>query len=88
MEKKTVAILGMMCAGCAANVEKRLNSLGGINSATVNLPARTALIEYDPQEITLTQMKDSLAAAGYDMVTNEDTDIGEIEQRQIGRAHV
>lgn len=82
MEKKTVAILGMMCAGCAANVEKRLNSLGGINSATVNLPARTALIEYDPQEITLTQMKDSLAAAGYDMVTDEDTDIGEIEQRQ------
>ncbi|NPD92785.1 heavy metal translocating P-type ATPase [Xylanibacter muris] len=82
MEKKTVAVLGMMCAGCAANVEKKLNSLTGINSATVNLPARTALIEYNPQEITLAQMKDVLAAAGYDMVTEEDRDIEEIERKQ------
>ena len=60
MEKKTVAILGMMCAGCSANVERKLNSISGVASATVNLPARTALIEYDPRAVSLKQMKDSM----------------------------
>ena len=39
MEKKTFAVLGMMCAGCAANVERRLNLTEGVASAAVNLPA-------------------------------------------------
>ena len=30
MEKKTIAVIGMACAGCAANVERRLNELNGI----------------------------------------------------------
>ena len=57
MEKKTIAILGMMCAGCSARVEQKLNSLDGIETAAVNLPARTALVEYDPQRISLERMR-------------------------------
>ena len=68
MEKKTIAILGMMCAGCSARVEQKLNSLDGIETAAVNLPARTALVEYDPQRISLERMKDELGKIGYDMV--------------------
>ena len=36
MEKKTFAVLGMMCAGCAANVERRLNQTEGVQSASVS----------------------------------------------------
>ena len=81
MEKKTIAILGMMCAGCSARVEQKLNSLEGIQSAAVNLPARTALVEYDPQCITLEQMKDELGKIGYDMVIEEDRNLEAIEHR-------
>ena len=81
MEKKTLAILGMMCAGCSATVERKLNSLNGIASANVNLPARTALIEYDPNVISLSQMKDELIKIGYDMVIEEDRNVEEIERR-------
>ena len=81
MEKKTIAILGMMCAGCSARVEKRLNELEGIQTASVNLPARTALVEYDPQQISLQQMKDELAKIGYDMVIEEDRNVEAIERR-------
>lgn len=80
MEKKTIAILGMMCAGCAANVERRLNSMEGVKKAAVNLPARTALIEYDPSTITLEQMKDSLAEIGYDMVIEQGRNVEAIER--------
>ncbi len=81
MEKKTIAILGMMCAGCSARVEQKLNSLNGIQTATVNLPARTALVEYDPQKISLEQMKDELGKIGYDMVIEEDRNVEAIEHR-------
>ena len=81
MEKKTIAILGMMCAGCSARVEQRLNSLEGIVKATVNLPARTALVEYDSSVITLQQMQAELAAIGYDMVIEEDRNVEAIEKR-------
>ena len=80
MEKKTIAILGMMCAGCSARVEKRLNELDGIQSAAVNLPARTALVEYDPKQITLEQMKEALSQIGYDMVIEEDRNVEAIER--------
>ncbi|MBQ9232243.1 MAG: heavy metal translocating P-type ATPase [Prevotella sp.] len=81
MEKKTFAVLGMMCAGCAANVEKRLNQTEGVVSAAVNLPARTAMIEYNEQITSPEQMKAALAGIGYDMVVEEDRNVEAIERQ-------
>ena len=79
--KKTIAILGMMCAGCSARVEQKLNALDGIRSAAVNLPARTALVDYDESRISLEQMKEELAGIGYDMVIEEDRNVEAIERQ-------
>ncbi len=73
----------MMCAGCSARVEKRLNELEGVASASVNLPTRTALVAYDPQQISLEQMKAELAAIGYDMVIEADRNVEAIERRAL-----
>lgn len=78
--KKTIAVIGMACAGCAANVERRLNELNGISSAAVNFAARTALVEYDPKVITPQMMKDEIIKAGYDLVIDEDESVAAIEQ--------
>lgn len=80
MEKKTIAVIGMACAGCAANVERRLNELNGISSAAVNFAARTALVEYDPKVITPQMMKEEIIKAGYDLVIDEDESIAAIER--------
>ena len=85
MEKKTFAVLGMMCAGCAANVEKRLNQTEGVATAAVNLPARTAMIEYDEQTTSPEKMKEALAAIGYDMVVEEDRNVEAIERQAYRR---
>lgn len=68
MEKKIIPIVGMACAGCSANVERKLNSLEGIKDATVSLAGRQAVVEYDPKVITLEQMKKEISDIGYDMV--------------------
>ncbi len=81
MEKKTFAVLGMMCAGCAANVEKRLRETEGVTSVAVNLPARTALIEYDEQATTPELLKEALGKIGYDMVIEEDRNVEAIERQ-------
>jgi len=80
MEKKTIAVLGMACAGCATNVEKKLNSLQGVKSAAVNFAARTALIEYDDKVITPQTMKDEVIKIGYDLVIEEGRSVVEIEK--------
>lgn len=80
MEKKTIAVIGMACAGCAANVERRLNELNGISSAAVNFAARTALVEYDPKVITPQMMKEEIIKAGYDLVIDEDESVAAIER--------
>lgn len=80
MEKKTIAVIGMACAGCAANVERRLNELNGISFAAVNFAARTALVEYDPKVITPQMMKEEIIKAGYDLVIDEDESVAAIER--------
>ena len=76
----TIPVVGMMCAACSANVERRLASLLGIQSVSVSLPGRSALIEYDPDVITLADMQREVAAIGYDLVidgTNASDDIAD-----------
>lgn len=80
MEKKTIAVIGMACAGCAANVERRLNELSGVSFAAVNFAARTALVEYDPKVITPQTMKEEIIKAGYDLVIDEDESVAAIER--------
>ena len=79
--KKTIPVVGMACSACSANVEKKLNSLAGINSASVSLPGRSALIDYDPTTISLEKMKQAVNDIGYDLVIEADRSVAEIEQR-------
>lgn len=85
MEKKTIAVTGMACAGCAANIERRLNQLDGIQSASVNFAARTALVEYDPKVITPAMMKSEIIKAGYDLVIDEGESVEAIERTAYRR---
>lgn len=71
----------MACASCSANVERKLQSLEGINEASVSLASRSALVDYDPQRITLEQMKKAINDIGYDLVTESDRNAEEIERK-------
>ena len=59
--QKTLTIEGMMCAHCAAHVEKALNALPGV-TAVVDLAAKTAVVTGDAGDDAL---KKAVADAGY-----------------------
>ena len=82
MEKKTIPVVGMACASCSANVERKLRSLPGVDSAAVSWPGRSALVEYDPARISLEKMKSEINGIGYDLVIETDRSVVEIERRE------
>ena len=71
----------MACAGCAANVERRLREIEGVETAAVNYAARTALVEYDEKSVSPERMKEEIVKAGYDLVVDEKQSVEEIERR-------
>lgn len=73
----------MACASCSANVERKLNSLEGITSCSVNLVGRCAQVDYDPARITLEQMKAEINGIGYDLVIEQDRSVAELSRRQM-----
>lgn len=80
MEKKILPVLGMMCAGCSANVERRLKAMDGVRSVAVSLPGRTAMVEYDDKIVTPADMKRVIDAAGYELIIDEETRVDALEK--------
>ena len=72
----------MACSACSANVERRLNELKGIRSATVSLATRTALVEWDPQETDPAKMKAEINQIGYDLIIEHDRSVEATERRE------
>lgn len=80
MEKKILPVLGMACAGCSANVERRLKAMDGMKSVAVSLPGRTAMVEYDESKVTPTDMKKVVDAAGFELIIDEEARVDTIEK--------
>ncbi len=80
--KQTIPVVGMACSACSANVEKKLNSLEGVVSASVSLPGRSALVEYDPDKISLETMKQEINNIGFDLIIEKDRSADEIQKRE------
>lgn len=83
--KRTLPVIGMACASCSAHVERTLHGLRGVQSASVSLASRTALIDYDPSAITLEEMKAAINGIGFDLVIEADRSVEAIERRAYVR---
>ena len=64
MKKVMLKIEGMSCSACQNRVEKYLNKQDGVN-ATVNLVMANALIEYDEEKVSLSDLDRFISEAGY-----------------------
>lgn len=79
--KKTYPIIGMSCAVCSGHVEKALNKQQGVQSASVNLAAATANVEFDSTRVSPAEIQKAVRDAGYDMLIDEaDSESDRLEQ--------
>ncbi len=70
-EKAHFHITGMTCTTCAATVEKALSETAGVHRANVNFASESALVEYDPSQVNLARLKDTLSQLGYGVATKK-----------------
>ena len=61
-----IGIGGMTCASCVARVEKVLNKMPGVLSATVNLATESARIEVATNDMTDARLRRAVRDAGYE----------------------
>jgi P-type Cu+ transporter len=61
-----IGIGGMTCASCVARVEKALNKVPGVTSATVNLATESARIAVADPELTDARLRRVIRDAGYE----------------------
>ena len=67
MSEKTVIlnITGMSCNGCSAAVERSLKLLDGVQAVSVDLDQAAARVTFNPQKVSIEDMKDRVVDAGY-----------------------
>lgn len=61
-----IPVKGMTCAACVARVERAIKRLPGVVSATVNLAAEKAFVEYLPDTVSLARIRQAIREAGYE----------------------
>lgn len=82
-EKKEIFyVIGMSCAGCAANVEQALSDREGVMEAKVNFAASTVMISYDPEIVSSSDLQKTVQEAGYDFVLENENEENQAETLQ------
>jgi Cu+-exporting ATPase len=82
MNKETIKIGGMTCAACSQRVEKAIAKLEGISKVSVNLATEKATLEYDPQVIRLSAVKDCIVNTGYQVLVADKNSVDEDRVRK------
>jgi len=55
----------MTCANCAANIERGLKKLEGVQSTNVNFAAEQAVIAFDPKQLHVKEVVKNIEGSGY-----------------------
>ncbi len=64
-------ITGMTCASCVRRVEKAIQKVPGVATATVNLATEQATVSYDPAQANTAQIQAAVEHAGYGVITSQ-----------------
>jgi P-type Cu+ transporter len=65
MGKVTLKLGGMSCAACANSIETALLAVPGVKDGSVNFGVEQATVTYDAQQVTVQELQNAVAEAGY-----------------------
>ena len=69
----TLSVGGMTCAACVGRVERALTETPGVASARVNLVTERATVRFDPAQVSVDALADTIERTGYDVRSHETT---------------
>lgn len=63
----SLEVKGMTCDKCADSIERLIMSQNGVKMVSVNYLLKLANIEYNPEFISLSEIKSKVQSLGYDL---------------------
>lgn len=63
--KVIIAVEGMSCMSCVANVKRTIASLDGVDSVAVSLEEKNASISYDAQKVDIGKIREAINKRGF-----------------------
>jgi copper chaperone len=65
MESTTLIALDISCEHCQHAIEGAVGKMDGVKTVTVDIPAKTVHVEYDPKLVTLAKIEEVMDDVGY-----------------------
>ncbi|QWC00247.1 heavy metal translocating P-type ATPase [Mycoplasmatota bacterium] len=73
IKRISLKVEGMTCASCAANVERSVKSLKGVQEVSVNIANDKMIVTYDSEVLKLSQIKKAVQDVGYDIILEDES---------------
>ncbi|USK67291.1 copper chaperone CopZ [Peribacillus frigoritolerans] len=67
MEKMTLNVKGMSCGHCINSIEGNVGELSGVTTVKVNLDSETVSVVFNPNEVSIDKIKETIDDQGYDV---------------------
>ena len=64
-ESLTLAVFGMKCGGCEANVSNKLNAIDGVLMVKASSKDKEVTVEFDAKQTGPSAIKAAITEAGY-----------------------
>ncbi len=65
MESITLVAPEISCQHCQHAIESAVGKIDGVTNVTVDIPAKTVHVEYNPKLVTLAKIEEVMDDAGY-----------------------
>ncbi len=78
----TIPITGMTCTSCARSVDKAIHKLPGIQEVNINFATEKGKIVYDADQTRISQIKDAITNAGYQVLEIESDEQADAEKNR------
>ena len=75
-ESVSLPVTGMTCAACAANIDRALRALPGVDQSGVNYATNRATLTFDPAVLTVPAIVEAIRDVGYDVVGSAESGFG------------
>jgi copper chaperone len=64
-QETTLSVPDISCEHCVKTINGALGALPGIETVNTDIPTRTVQLRYDPVQVSMEQIKETLDDAGY-----------------------
>ncbi len=65
MKSTTLVAPDISCQHCQHAIEGAVGKIGGVKKVTVDIPAKTVYVEYNPELVTLARIEEVMDDVGY-----------------------